>query len=67
MEAWVAAKTCKGSGTVLITGLVEQGATYLFEVELEFLGEDVFDERFDGDIVVTADGGKIRICTRTFG
>lgn len=57
METGVAAKGGQGGGAIFGRGGVEEGAADFGEVELEFFGEDVLDEGFDGDVVVAAYGG----------
>ena len=67
MEAWVTAKASEGGDTIFVVGFVEEGAADFFKVELEFFGEDVFDEGFHTDVIVAADGGEVGVCTGAFG
>lgn len=55
VETGIAAKGCKGQRVVFFVGFVENGGANSLEVELQFFGEDVLDQRFDSDIVVPAD------------
>ena len=67
VKSGVCANACKGCCAVFITVLIEHSAAGIGEVKLELLRKKMFDERFDGDIIGTTDGGDMGICPWTLG
>lgn len=67
VEARIGPERGEGGDAVFFVGLVQQGGADLLEVELEFFGEDVFDQGLEADVVVAAHGGEVGIRAWSFG
>lgn len=67
VQAWVLPKTGISRGTVVLAGLIKERAANLLKVELEFAGEDVFDERLHSDISRSTHSGQCRVGVGSLG